>query len=67
MLIEIPVVAVKTLSARTDSEMYFSTRALAQQVGVAPSTIVRLAVAGLLNRARLAKPSTFEELKNVAQ
>ncbi|GEQ96910.1 hypothetical protein JCM17844_05470 [Iodidimonas gelatinilytica] len=67
MLIEIPVVAVKTLSARTDEEMYYAMKALANSMGTAPSTIIRLAVARLLDPARLAKPSIFEELKNFAR
>jgi antitoxin component of RelBE/YafQ-DinJ toxin-antitoxin module len=67
MLIEIPKVAVRTLSTRTDEEMYFATKALAQSVGTDPSTVIRLAVAALLNRARAVKPVTVEQLKNVAQ
>lgn len=66
MLIEIPTVAVKTLSARTDEEMYFATRALAQRVGEDPSTVIRLAVSALLRRAREAQPCSWEDLKSVA-
>lgn len=64
MLIEIPYLAAKTLSARTDVETYWATQALAQSLGTNPSTIVRLAVVGLLNQARDIHPTTFEELKN---
>lgn len=66
MLIEIPTVAVKTVSARTDEEMYWATRALAQKVGEDPSTIIRLALSALLRRAREAQPCSWQDLKNVA-
>ena len=66
MLIEIPTVAVKTISARTDEEMYFATKALAQMVGSDPSTVIRLALSALLRRARERQPVSWEELKNVA-
>ena len=66
MLIEIPSVAVKTVSARTDEETYYTLRALAQRVGTDPSTVVRLALFALLHRARERQPVSWEELKNVA-
>ena len=66
MLIEIPTVAVKTISARTDEEMYYATKALAQTVGADPSTVVRLALSALLRRARERKPVSWDDLKNVA-
>lgn len=66
MLIEIPKIAVRTLSTRTDEEMYFATKALAQAVGTDPSTVIRLAVAALLKRARSINPVTMEQLKDVA-
>lgn len=66
MLIEIPTVAVKTISARTDEEMYYATRALAQSVGADPSTVIRLAMSALLRRARERQPVSWEDLKNVA-
>jgi antitoxin component of RelBE/YafQ-DinJ toxin-antitoxin module len=66
MLIEIPTVAVKTISARTDEEMYYATKALAQTVGADPSTVVRLALSALLRRARERQPVSWDDLKNVA-
>jgi len=66
MLIEIPTVAVKTISARTDEEMYYATKALAQTVGADPSTVVRLALSALLRRARERQPASWDDLKNVA-
>jgi antitoxin component of RelBE/YafQ-DinJ toxin-antitoxin module len=66
MLIEIPSVAVKTVSARTDEETYYALRALAQRVGTDPSTVVRLALCSLLHRAREKQPMTWDALKDVA-
>jgi len=66
MLIEIPTVAVKTVSARTDEETYYTLRALAQRVGTDPSTVVRLALSKLLIRAREKQPVSWDDLKNVA-
>jgi antitoxin component of RelBE/YafQ-DinJ toxin-antitoxin module len=66
MLIEIPTLAARTISARTDEEMYFATKALAQQVGTDPSTVIRLALSALLRRARERQPHSWDALKDVA-
>ena len=66
MLVEIPAVAVKTISARTDEEMYYRVRALANRVGVNPSTIIRLAVAGFLRRTQEDMPAFWEAMKDAS-
>lgn len=55
----------KMLSARVDQEMFYSLKALSDQVGMGTSAITRLAVVKLLEKARQEKPTTWEQLKNL--
>ena len=66
MLIERTATAVRTLSVRTDAEMYDRTRDLAQSLGTDPSTIMRLALAELLDRASRVQATSLAELKSDA-
>ncbi len=62
MLIKRTAVAVRTLSVRTDEEMYEGTKALASALGTDPSTIVRIALADILARAQKGKIESLAEL-----
>lgn len=55
----------KMLSARIDQEMFYSLKALSNQVGMGTSAITRLAVVKLLEKAREQKPTTWDQLKNL--
>ena len=55
----------KMLSARVDQEMFYSLKALSDQVGMGTSAITRLAVVKLLEKARQEKPTTWEQLKKL--
>lgn len=66
MLIERTATAVRTLSVRTDEEMYDRTRTLAHLLGTDPSTIMRLALAEILDRASRVQATSLAELKSHA-
>ena len=55
----------KMLSMRVDDEMYYSLRALSDKLNMDISTIVRLAVANLLIKARERTPESWDELKSL--
>jgi DNA-binding MurR/RpiR family transcriptional regulator len=65
MFVEKEPQASKMLSARVDQEMFYSLKALSQQLGVGTSAITRLAVFKLLENAREEKPTTWDQLKNL--
>jgi len=65
MFVEKEPQASKMLSARVDQEMFYSLKALSQQLGVGTSAITRLAVFKLLEKAREEKPTTWDQLKNL--
>jgi predicted DNA-binding protein len=65
MFVEKEPQASKMLSARVDQEMFYSLKALSQQLGVGTSAIARLAVFKLLEKAREEKPTTWDQLKNL--
>lgn len=65
MFVENKPETAKMLSARVDSEMFYSLKALSNQVGQGTSTIMRLALVKLLEKAREKKPTSWEELKNL--
>jgi predicted transcriptional regulator len=62
MLIERKAVAVRTLSCRTDEEMYTRTIELAASLRTDPSTIMRLALAHILERADKQHSKSIMEL-----
>jgi len=66
MLIERTATAVRTLSVRTDEEMYVRTRSLAHSLGTDPSTIMRLAIAEILARANRVQATSIAELMSDA-
>jgi hypothetical protein len=67
MLVEKKRIAAKMVSMRTDDEMFYALKALSQMTGVDASTIMRLAVASLLTKAReLEQPVAWDELKQIA-
>jgi hypothetical protein len=64
MLVEKAAQTAKMLSTRTDDEMFFALKALSQMTGVETSTLMRLAIADLLHKARkLEQPVTWDDLK----
>lgn len=64
MLIEKAAQTAKMLSTRTDDEMFFALKALSQMTGVETSTLMRLAIATLLQKARkLEQPLSWDDLK----
>lgn len=65
MFIEKKPETAKMLSARVDGEMFYSLKALSDQVNMGTSAIVRLAVVKLLEKAREKKPMSWDELKNL--
>ncbi|UCF70829.1 MAG: hypothetical protein JSW49_00705 [candidate division WOR-3 bacterium] len=65
MFVEKKPEASKMLSARVDQEMFYSLKALSQQVGMGTSAITRLAVYKLIEKAREEKPTTWDQLKNL--
>jgi hypothetical protein len=65
MFIEKKPETAKMLSALVDGEMFYSLKALSDQVNMGTSAIVRLAVVKLLERAREKKPMSWDELKNL--
>jgi len=65
MFVEKKPEASKMLSARVDQEMFYSLKALSQQVEMGTSAITRLAVYKLLEKARESKPMTWEQLKDL--
>lgn len=68
MLIEKLAQAGRMLSTRTDDEMFFALKALSQQSGVDTSTLMRLAIATLLKKARsLEQPVSWDDLKRIIE
>ena len=65
MFVERKPEASKMISLRVDQEMYYSLKALSQQVDMGASAITRLAVYKLLEKAREEKPLTWEQLKDL--
>jgi predicted DNA-binding protein len=64
MLVEKAAQTAKMLSTRTDDEMFYALKALSQMTGVETSTLMRLAIAALLEKARkLEQPVTYDDLK----
>lgn len=64
MLIEKLAQAGRMLSTRTDDEMFFALKALSQQTNVDTSTLMRLAIATMLQKARkLEQPVSYDDLK----
>jgi predicted DNA-binding protein len=64
MLVEKRQQTAKMLSTRTDDEMFYALKALSQVTGVETSTLMRLAIAALLQKARtLEEPFTWDDLK----
>lgn len=66
MLVEKKQHTQKMISTRTDDEMFYALKALSQLTGADSSTIMRLAIAVLIERARTAQPTSWEELKSIA-
>lgn len=67
MLIEKAAQTAKMLSTRTDDEMFYALKALSQLTGVETSTLMRLAIASLLERARkLEQPVSWDDLKRAS-
>jgi hypothetical protein len=68
MLIEKLAQAGRMLSTRTDDEMFFALKALSQQTNVDTSTLMRLAIATLLKKARsLEQPVSWDDLKRTIE
>lgn len=68
MLIEKLAQAGRMLSTRTDDEMFFALKALSQQTNVDTSTLMRLAIATLLKKARsLEQPVSWDDLKRIIE
>lgn len=66
MLVETKAQTGKMLSVRTDSEMFYALKALSDQTQVDSSTIMRLAVAKLIEKARtLPQPISWDDLKQI--
>jgi predicted transcriptional regulator len=63
MYINNSVNAKKTLSFRTDAEMYQAMQDLAKLLYTKPSSLMRLAIADLLDTARDLHPATFGDLR----
>jgi predicted DNA-binding protein len=64
MLVEKAAQTAKMLSTRTDDEMFYALKALSQLTGVETSTLMRLAIAALLQTARkLEQPVSYDDLK----
>jgi len=64
MLVEKAAQTAKMLSTRTDDEMFYALKALSQMTGVETSTLMRLAIAALLEKARkLEQPVSYDDLK----
>jgi predicted transcriptional regulator len=57
---------MKMLSTRTDDEMFYALKALGEMTGTDISTIMRLAIASLIDKARTKQPQSWEELKMIA-
>jgi predicted DNA-binding protein len=66
MLVETKARTGKMLSVRTDQEMFYALKALSDQTQVDSSTIMRLAVAKLIEKARtLPQPISWDDLKQI--
>lgn len=65
MFVERKPEASKMISLRVDAEMYYSLKALAQQVDMGASALTRLAIYKLIEKAREEKPTTWDQLKNL--
>lgn len=64
MLVEKAAQTAKMLSTRTDDEMFYALKALSQMTEVETSTLMRLAIAALLEKARkLEQPVSYDDLK----
>jgi predicted DNA-binding protein len=63
MLIDFPPNCEKTISFRTDDEMYYVLKELARSVDRPSSDLVRLAVSNLIDKANRIKPSTWNALR----
>jgi len=66
MLVERKRSTMKMLCTRTDEEMFYALKALAEMTSGDISTIMRLAIASLLRKAREKQPQSWEELKLIA-
>lgn len=66
MLVEKKQQTEKMVSIRTDEEMFYALEALSQVTNKNKSTIVRLALASLIERARAAQPTSWERSKSIA-
>jgi hypothetical protein len=62
MLIERRPTAVKTLSVRTDLEAFEAIHCLSESVDSSPSTLLRLAIADLIQKQRRLKAKNLAEL-----
>lgn len=63
MLVEKRQQTMKMLSTRTDDEMFYALKALSQVSGVDTSTLMRLAIASLLEKARkLEQPISWDDI-----
>jgi hypothetical protein len=56
--------ATKTMSCRTDAEMYQAMQDLGKLLKTKPSSLMRLAIADLLDTARDLHPETFKGLRD---
>lgn len=64
MLVEKAAQTAKMLSTRTDDEMFYALKALSQMTEVETSTLMRLAIAAMLEKARkLEQPVSYDDLK----
>jgi len=66
MLVETRKQTTRMISFRADDEMFFALKALSQMSGVDSSTLGRVAVASLIEKARkLEQPITWDDIKRV--
>ena len=62
MLIERKPTAIKTLSVRTDEEAFEGIHAISDSLNSSPSTLLRLAIADLIQKQRRLKAKNLAEL-----
>lgn len=62
MLVLIKPMVVKTLSCRTDQDMYDAAKKLADDLGTKPSTILRIAIASTIAHAKRVKAKDLSDL-----
>jgi predicted transcriptional regulator len=63
MLIELPPTAEKTISFRTDDEMFYCLKELARAYDRSASDLARLAVANLITKVKTQKPLSWNALR----